>query len=223
MKMKELNEMIELSEGNFLSKRKLNKILKEETPSELRERGRNLRLHLNKMETLPFESPQEKINRRKPLKQLLDRISKVIQEKEAKMKTSQIENIQEWAKNEVPLHFIGIRVLRYGTGTEVDGLRKGIYRLDHVKWLPLTDENITIKTRSGRTLKFNLLETISPRDWKDILTTPLTPKIYNIERGVVGLKDGKKPTSYWDHPVDYKEQQKIKPVLFPTYLAIMSV
>lgn len=220
--MQEEKDLIELSEGNFLSHRKLDKILREESPSQLAERARNLRLSINKMETLPFESPEEKIKRKQPLNKLLERVNRVIREKDGKIKTSQMQNSQEWVKTEIPLHFIKERALRYACGVEVDGLRKGTYRLDHVKWQPVTEEAITIQTRSGRTLTFNLLEKISPRDWKAILNTPLSPKIYNIEKGVIGLKKGK-PVGIWEHPKNYQEARKMKPIIHQTYLAIMSV
>jgi len=221
--MEKNEELIQLGSGHFWSRRKLDKILAEETPSQLRIRAETIKKALKDDKPLAGESVGETLERRRPLKRLLERIVGVILEKEGKMKTSQIENIQQWAKTEVPTHFIGTRAIRYATGAQVDGLRSGLYRLDHVRWLPVTDKEITIQTRSGRTLKFNLLEKISPTDWQVILNSSLIPKIYNIERGVVGLKNGKTPTSYWGHSVKYEEQQKIKAVIFPTYLAIMSV
>lgn len=220
--MQKEKDLIELSKGNFLSRRKLDKILNEESPSELRERGKNLRLYINKMETLPLESPSEKIQRKQILRRLLERIDKVIREKEAKMKTTRTETIEEWVKTEIPRHFSQERALRYAYGSEVDGLKIGTHHLNDVQWRPLTSEMVTIQTESGRTLKHNLLQKISPNDWKNILATPLTPHIYNIEKGVVGLKNGK-PTGIWNHPKNYQEARKIKHVTHQTNLAVMSV
>jgi len=215
-------KLIQLSEGNFLSHRKLNKILEQESPSELRERAKNIRLHLNKMPTLPFESPPEKSKRKTTLRRLLGRIDTVINEKETKLKVSQAQTIEEWIGGEVPTHFISTHVLRYATGSQVDALRTGSYHLEHVKWLPIIEEEITIKTQQGRTLVFNVLKQIHAKVWKEILATPFTPYFFNLEKNVISVKDGK-PQGIWDHPKDYAESKKLKPVTYPMHIAIMTV
>ena len=223
-KVEEKEEIIELGSGRVWSKSKIEQILRDETPSQLRIRVETITKVLIKDKPLAGESVEETIARKRPLKELKEQIIKVIMEKEAKMKISQDENTQEWVRTEVSKRLTATRPLRYAYGARVDGLRSGLHRLSHVDWLPVTDKIITIKTQSGRTLSFNLLEKIHPIHWKQIFEAPLVPKFFNVERGVVGVdKDGKAVTGYWASGMDFEKTSKIKPVIFSTHIAIMSV
>lgn len=215
-------ELIELMKGNILARRKFNKTLKEETASQLATRANTLRKYLIEMKPEPLESIKETIARKKPLHQLLEKINKAIREKDAKQKVSLVETEQEWVQTEIPKHFQPTTLFRYATGLETDALRTGQYKLHHVHWRPLTDFVITVKTQSGRIIRRDLQKIIAPHHWRYLLENPLHPLHFKIEKAIA-LRKGKPIDGYWDHSKDFATAQQTKPIIFPCYLAIMTV
>lgn len=209
-----------VEKGDF---QKFREILARESWMELEQRAGSYRKYMEELRKHPpaLENQQERMKRNAKLMEA----QKILTElKETKKRTAREEHFQQnraWQKQAVPQN---LSLLRYVVGNAATMLKNGVVSPDTLgnQWMTPTSTIIPIVTTDGRKISFDLINDIHPSDMRNILENALTLYIFEV-RSAPAYRNGN-PVGMWrEGNQSFEQEQKIKPVFHPSYIAVRKV